>query len=93
MSNASIAKEALIAGVTATVVIPLLWFLGAAVNPDRDPHAPGLDLAVLMLAGAIMVVLLRSMWRNTAPPSSEGEHAVESWTWGNVGDSYGGGHC
>ena len=91
MSNASMAKEALIAGVTATVVIPLLWFLGATVNPDRDTHSPGLDLVVLTLAGAVMVMLLRSTWRNTADPVSEGDCAGEDWDWRHFSDSYGSG--
>jgi hypothetical protein len=93
MSNASMAKEALIAGVTATVVIPLLWFLGATVNPDRDTHSPGLDLVVLTLAGAVMVMLLRSTWRNTADPVSEGDRAPEDWDWRHFSDSYGSGQC
>ena len=93
MSNTSILKETLIASVTAGVVIPLLWMLGAAVNPDRDAHSPGLDLVVLTLAGAAMVMLLRSTWRNTADPAPEGDLSLDDWSWGRVGDSRGHGRC
>ena len=81
MSSASILKEALIAGITATVAIPLLWMLGAVVSPERDVHSPGLDLVVLTLAGAVMVMLLRSTWRNTADASWDGDDAPEHWNW------------
>ena len=93
MSSVSIVKEVLIASVTATVVIPVLWMLGAVVNPERDAHSPGLDLVVLTLAGAVMVMLLRSTWRNTAGPSPEGDRAPEDWDWRHFGDSYGSGQC
>jgi hypothetical protein len=93
MSHTSIVKEALIATFTASVVIPLLWMLGAAVNPERDARSPGLDLVVLTLAGAVMVMVLRSTWRNSADLSAEGEHALDDWNWGHHTDSYGRGHC
>jgi len=93
MSNASIVKEALIASVTSAVVIPLLWLLGAAVNPERDVRSPGLDLVVLTLAGAALCMLLRSTWRNTALPTSDRDEALEDWNWRSAGDSYSGGHC
>ena len=93
MSNTSIVKEALIASVTSAVVIPLLWMLGAAVNPERDVRSPGLDLVVLTLAGAALCILLRSTWRNSALPASDCDEAREDWNWRNIGDSYNGGHC
>jgi hypothetical protein len=82
-------KETLIASVTAGVVIPLLWMLGAVVSPERDARSPGLDLAVLTLAGAAMVMLLRATWRTTAAPSPDGDHRPEDRNWGAGSDSYG----
>jgi hypothetical protein len=93
MNSASILKEALISGITAGVVIPLLWVAGAAINPERDTHSPGLDLIALTLAGAVMVMLLRSTWRDTAEAFPDHDYAAEEWDWRRLADSYGGGHC
>jgi hypothetical protein len=93
MSNTSILKETLIASITAGVVIPLLWVLSGAINPDRDAHSPGLDLVVLTLAGAVMVMLLRSTWRNTEAPTAESGHEPDDWNWNRAPDSYGRGGC
>ena len=38
MMSVSFVKEAIIASVTAAIVIPLLWLMGAAVVPSRDTH-------------------------------------------------------
>ena len=93
MSNTSKAKEALIASITAAVVIPLLWFLGATVNPDRDTHSPGLDLVVLTVAGAALITLLRSTWRNTEAPTADSAHEPDDWSWNMSRDSFGRGGC
>jgi hypothetical protein len=93
MSNVSIVKEALISSITASVVIPLLWVLSGAINPDRDAHSPGLDLVVLTLAGAVMVMLLRSTWRNTEAPTADSGHEPDDWNWNRAPDSYGRGGC
>jgi hypothetical protein len=93
MSNTSKAREALIASVTAAVVIPLLWFLGATVNPDRDTHSPGLDLVVLTVAGAALITLLRSTWRNTEAPTADRAHKPGDWNRNRARDSYGRGEC
>ena len=92
MSNTSILKETLIASITAGVIIPLLWILSAAVNPDRDPRSPGLDLMVLTLAGAAMVMLLRSTWRNTEASTTDSGHESDDWNWSCAGDAFGRGH-
>ena len=93
MSNVSVVKEVLISSITASVVIPSLWVLSGAINPDRDAHSPSLDLVVLILAGAVMVMLLRSTWRNTEAPMADSGHEPDDWSWNRARDSFGRGGC
>jgi hypothetical protein len=89
MMSVSFVKEAIIATITAAVVIPLLWLMGAAVVPSRDTHSPGLDLVVLTLAGAGVVMLIRSVWRDTAGPMANRDHFLDGWERCDFGDSFG----
>lgn len=73
MANNSILREAIIAGLIATIAVPLLWVLGASVDPGRNVHSPGLDLAMMTIVGAGSVMLLRSIWRESA--ASPADHA------------------
>jgi hypothetical protein len=78
MTTVSFVKEAIIATVTATVAIPLLWVLTTPLDPSRNAHSPGLDLAALTLVGAGMVMLLRSTWRQTATPGVYRDNVIDN---------------
>ena len=93
MSNVSFLKEVVIAGVTATVVIPVLWLLGAALDPARQADSAGLDLVVLILAGAGLVMLLRSTWRESAVSGANRDRVIDDWDWREFGDSLHSGNC
>ena len=93
MTTVSFVKEAIIASITATVAIPLLWLLTTPLDPSRDAHSPGLDLAALTLAGAAMVMLLRSTWRETATPGVNRDRVLDDLEWREFGDTLSSGSC
>jgi hypothetical protein len=75
MANSGMLREAIIAGLSAAIAVPLLWVLGASVNPGRDVHSPGFDLALMTIVGAGSVMLLRSIWREPATsPADQVRH-------------------
>jgi hypothetical protein len=67
MLTVSMLRETIIASLSAVITVPLLWLLGATINPQRNVHEPGLDLAIMTIVGAVAVLLLRSTWRDSAP--------------------------
>ena len=89
----SFVKEAIIASITAAVAIPLLWLLTAPLDPSRDARSPGLDLVALTLAGAGMVMLLRSTWRETAIPGVNRDRVLDDWEWREFEDTSRSGSC
>lgn len=93
MSTVSFVKEAIIAGITATVVIPLLWLLTTPLDPSRDARSPGFDLAALTLAGAGVVMLLRSTWREKAISGVNRDRVLDDWEWREFEDSLRSGSC
>lgn len=77
MSHVSMLRETIIASLCAGIAVPLLWILGAAINPGRNVHSPGLDLAIMTIVGAGSVMLLRSTWRDTAAAAADHDRRPE----------------
>jgi hypothetical protein len=93
MANVSMLKEAIIACLIAAIAVPLLWALGSAIDPDRNIYSPGLDLAIMTIVGAGSVMLLRSIWRDTANASTDQDRRPAVRERYEPGNSYQGELC
>ena len=91
MSNLSLFRETIIAIVTSAVTIPALWILTAPIDPNSDASSFGLDFALISIVTAGLVMLLRSIWRQTAWTPAERERNPDDWNRLDIGDRCEGG--
>ena len=87
MANVSMVKEAIIASLCSSIAVPLLWILGAAINPGRNVHSPGFDLAIMTIVGAGSVMLLRSTWREPARTLADQDRRPANREWREPGNT------
>ena len=90
MTNQRLVKETLIGIISASIAIPALWLMAASLD-GRDVRSPGPNLVVLTLVGAILVMVLRSTWRETANCDGDGKAAGHGSRPSR--ESFGGGQC